>query len=658
MKKGRQIISLIIIIVLIIVGIIIYNNSNQELKTIKSEKQLYKIYMNKNQEPPLYIKLLTIPFSLIYTNNVKSEITPQWNDIDGGINDYQTDDALPSPKASNQTQNQEKDYSKTNIQVEGVDEADIIKTDGNYIYSISENNVVITNTENPTKIKIESKINLGKNIPTELLLYKDKLVIISTERNNTRYSRYNYSNKNTIVSVYNISNKQKPKKEKELNLKANYYTSRSIEGNLYIFSSDYLREKNKKIDRSYTENNKYKEIELNNIKYLSDNISDYQTLIAEIDLNNIKKDTKISSYLLNINNAYISKDNVYLIKENYGGYSKPSLKQIFGLKGIFGIVDDESFDYSYKTNIYKFNINKNKGITYQTKNTVVGNTINQYSLDENNNNLRIALETREGTYISILDKDLKVIGETEKVAEGETMYASRFMGDRGYLVTYENTDPLFVADLSNPKDPKILGELEIPGYSTYLHPYDENHLIGIGMDTKEVVHRDYNGRVTSTWTETEGMKMSLFDVSDIENPIQIDSTSIGNRRTVSAILSNPKALLFSKEKELIAIPVNNYNKDFSSRTSDTYEDDIERYNSNSNNYVSEGYLVYNINLKGFKLRGQIIHEKDNSNYYEYTKLLRGLYIENDLYTVSEDYIKVNNLLDLKEINSLKLKGEE
>ena len=658
MKKGRQIISLIIIIVLIIVGIIIYNNSNQELKTIKSEKQLYKIYMNKNQEPPLYIKLLTIPFSLIYTNNVKSEITPQWNDIDGGINDYQTDDALPSPKASNQTQNQEKDYSKTNIQVEGVDEADIIKTDGNYIYSISENNVVITNTENPTKIKIESKINLGKNIPTELLLYKDKLVIISTERNNTRYSRYNYSNKNTIVSVYNISNKQNPKKEKELNLKANYYTSRSIEGNLYIFSSDYLREKNKKIDRSYTENNKYKEIELNNIKYLSDNISDYQTLIAEIDLNNIKKDTKISSYLLNINNAYISKDNVYLIKENYGGYSKPSLKQIFGLKGIFGIADDESYDYSYKTSIYKFNINKNKGITYQTKNTVVGNTINQYSLDENNNNLRIALETREGTYISILDKNLKVIGETEKVAEGETMYASRFMGDRGYLVTYENTDPLFVADLSNPKDPKILGELEIPGYSTYLHPYDENHLIGIGMDTKEVVHRDYNGGVTSTWTETVGMKMSLFDVSDIENPIQIDSTSIGNRRTVSAILSNPKALLFSKEKELIAIPVNNYNKDFSSRTSDTYEDDIERYNSNNNNYVSEGYLVYNINLKGFKLRGQIIHEKDNSNYYEYTKLLRGLYIENDLYTVSEDYIKVNNLLDLKEINSLKLKGEE
>lgn len=658
MKKGRQIISLIIIIVLIIVGVIIYNNSNQELKTIKSEKQLYNIYKHDREEPPLYFKLLTLPFSIVYTDNRKYSVEKQWDSIDSGATTADSAEDLPTPNSTNNSQQKGKDYSKTNIQVEGVDEADIIKTDGNYIYSISENNVVITNTENPTKIKIEAKINLGKSIPTELLLYKDKLVVIASDRDSTRYSRYNRLNRNTVVNIYNISNKETPKMEKSLKLKSNYFTSRSIDGNLYIFSCDYLREKNKKVDRSYVEDNKNKEIELDNIKYLSNNISEYQTLISEINLNNIKEETKISSYLLDITNTYISKENIYLVKNYISGYTGPSLKDLFGLKGVFGLFDYEDED-EYKSEIYKFNIDKNKGVIYQTKNKVLGTPLDQYSLDEKNNNLRIALETDEGTYISILDKDLKVIGETDKVAEGEEMYSSRFMGDRGYLVTYENTDPLFAADLSDPKNPQILGQLEIPGYSTYLHPYDENHLIGIGMDTREVVNRDYSGRVTSTWTETVGMKMSLFDVSDIENPIQIDSTTIGDRRTVSAILSNPKALLFSKEKELIAIPVNNYNKDFSSRATDNYEDDIARYNSNNSNYVSEGYLVYNINLKGFKLRGQIIHNKDNKYYYYgNNKLLRGLYIENDLYTVSEDYIKVNNLLDLKEINSLKLKGEK
>ena len=242
------------------------------------------------------------------------------------------------------------------------------------------------------------------------------------------------------------------------------------------------------------------------------------------------------------------------------------------------------------------------------------------------------------------------------------MYASRFMGNKAYLVTYRNTDPLFVVDLSNNKKPEVVGELKIPGYSTYLHPYDETHLIGIGMDTEEHINRDSEGKVISSWVTTKGMKMCLFDVSDINNPKEIAKTTIGDRRTVSAILTNPKALLFSKEKQLLAIPVNNYNEDFETTSSTSYSEEINNYMSYNKERISEGYFVYNIDLKdGFKLKGIINHEVRKNNYYyyyyNYSKLLRGLYIDDNLYTVSESNIKVNKLEDLTELSSIKINNK-
>ena len=179
------------------------------------------------------------------------------------------------------------------------------------------------------------------------------------------------------------------------------------------------------------------------------------------------------------------------------------------------------------------------------------------------------------------------------------------------------------------------------------------------MDTKEVINRDSNGNVTSSWATITGMKMCLFDVTDINHPKEIDKTVIGDSRTVSAILTNPKALLFSKEKQLLVIPVNNYQEDFSVKETDSYEEEIENF-TQKDNYISEGYFVYHIDLKGFKLKGVINHEKNTTpRYYYYkSKLLRGLYIEDNLYTVSESEIRINKLEDLKEISNLNLKKED
>ena len=229
------------------------------------------------------------------------------------------------------------------------------------------------------------------------------------------------------------------------------------------------------------------------------------------------------------------------------------------------------------------------------------------------------------------------------------MYSSRFMCDKAYLDTYKNTDPLFVIDLANEKSAKLLGQLKIPGYSTYLHPYDDTHLIGIGIETEEKAEKDENGKVLWTSVITTGMKMALFDVSDFKNPKELSKIKIGDSLTRSAILSNPKALLFSKEKNLIAIPVNNYLKEndamipLNEYTDDldldtnniNIEDIILTYEEDEDEYISEGYLVYNIDLKnGFSKKGTITHENST--------LIRGAIIEDDIFAISENKITVNH----------------
>ena len=642
----------------------IYQTTNGELRTIKSDKQLLKIYDGDeiSSAKRIFTNLVTMPFSAIVNglrgysgryimNSSLSDVVYESK----GVALESVNDAVGSTS---------KEYSTTNIQVENVDEADITKTDGDYIYSISDNNVIITNSINPENIKIEATIvQYDGCIPEELIIYKDKLVVINSKNNNsTSYysSRYN---SNTVVKIYNIENKAKPVEVKNYEIYEPYYTSRCIDNELYVIASGKLKKEQSVIIRKYKEDNQEKEIPLNSINYLKGVKTNNQSIISVVDLDNPKSDVRINSYLIDISNAYVSQNSIYLLNTGYDyDESVPKIRDLFGIKGIIGVLTYDDYDYSYvnKTEIYKFDISKDGSLSYKAKTKIDGKTINQYSLDEKDGHLRIALYDDDGARVAILDNNLKQIGISDYVAKGETMYSSRFIGDKAYLVTFKNMDPLFVIDLSDETKPKVLGELKIPGYSTYLHPYDENHLIGIGMETEEVVNRNSSGKVVSTTTKIIGMKMALFDVTDVNNPTQISQTVIGDRRTTSAILTNPKALLFSKKKQLIAIPVNNYNEDFEvSSSSDSYTSMIDSYKKYNKNYVAEGYFVYNINLEeGFKLKGIITHEKslkNKYNYYNNSKLLRGLYIDNNLYTVSESAIKVNNLDTLELIKEIKIK---
>ena len=261
-----------------------------------------------------------------------------------------------------------------------------------------------------------------------------------------------------------------------------------------------------------------------------------------------------------------------------------------------------------------------------------GRLLNQFSMDEFDGKFRIATTSGESfgrgnssNNLYVLDEDLEVVGKVEGLASGERIYSTRFIGDRAYMVTFRQIDPLFVIDLSDAENPEVLGYLKVTGYSSYLHPYDENHLIGVGMEANE------QGRA-------QGVKIALFDVSDVANPREIGKYEITDGIWSSSdVLYDHKAFLFDKEKELIAMPV-------------SY--------SGQNDYW-QGAYVFKINLaEGISLKGKIAHEIEGSakgyGYGGTDYVRRALFMDDVLYTISNSKIKASALGDLSEIEEVEL----
>jgi len=240
----------------------------------------------------------------------------------------------------------------------------------------------------------------------------------------------------------------------------------------------------------------------------------------------------------------------------------------------------------------------------------------------------------------VFDQAMQLIGDIDNIAPGERVFSTRFMGERAFMVTYRTIDPLFALDLSDPNNPKVLGELKIPGYSTYLHPYDENHLIGFGRDTEELTTIDSKGKVVNVSAVNRGLKLALFDISDMSAPKEVAVISIGNESTDSELLYNPKALLFSKEKGFIAFPVRHYGYG--------YDKEHEDFS---------GAHVYDISPNGIKLRGLITQEgmnDGNAKYRYYDNYIqRIIFIGDTFYSASNTGLQSNEMNSLRYIGSVK-----
>ena len=225
--------------------------------------------------------------------------------------------------------------------------------------------------------------------------------------------------------------------------------------------------------------------------------------------------------------------------------------------------------------------------------------------------------------IYTLDMSMNVLDKLEGLAQGEQIYSTRFMGDRLYMVTFRQVDPFFVIDLSNPNKIKELGQLKIPGFSRYLHPYDGNTIIGIGQDASDA------GRQT-------GLKISLFDVSDVAHPKETAKFVASGDYSSSTAEYEHKAFLFSREKELLVIPAYSYT-----------------YNNMGGNYQSyNGAMVFKITRSEITLRGIVDHSNKQQQWS--AQVERSLWINDSLYTKSPYLLRINALSDLSSIKNITL----
>ncbi len=557
-----------------------------------------------------------------------------------------TDSSAPTSGAS--------DYSETNIQVQGVDEADIVKNDGKYIYAVTSEKIAIVDAYPAENMKLLSEINIS-NVQ-EIFVNNDKLVTFSTDYvlhtfdtsrcGNLQKCAPNYNEPLTKINIYDISDRELPKLEKEISVSGSYLDSRMIGDYVYVIANQYIYD-----DIVYPalyEDGVEKVIQAEDISY--SDIKDYSyqfTTILGIDIDDgeISSETTLTGATSNI---YVSQDNIYLTQYKYGGWYRT-------------MEENEEKTYIQKISIDKLDI---KSVA---DGEVPGNILNQFSMDEYDEHFRIATTSRTTIQnndnslkkeiasssstqnnVYVLDKNLDVVGELEGLAPGENIYSVRFMGEKAYVVTFKKVDPLFVISLEDPENPKVLGKLKIPGYSDYLHPYDENHIIGIGKDTEEAEYGDF------AWYQ--GVKIAIFDVTDVENPIEMHKVIIGDRGTQSEALNDHKAFLFDREKELLVIPIQLY-EILGEKTEGS------RYGE----FTFQGAHVYNINLDdGFNLKGRITHvtpeeELKVGYYYDYnSQIRRSLYMDETLYTISNNRIKANDLdsENLEEIKNIELLHEE
>jgi inhibitor of cysteine peptidase len=590
------------------------------------------------------------------------------------------------------------DYSGTNVQVQGVDESDVVKTDGTYIYTVNKQRIVVTQAYPADQMKVLSILDFPGNQdtqfqPSEIYVDDKHLIVLGNSYQNYKPIPYNgvsgvvvkkmilpmRSQGTAKVMVYDLTDRSSLKLLKEAELDGNYVSSRKIGSSLYFISNKYVnyyqyREMADKEEaktglapayRDSAAGDSFTSIPLNQVYYLPKALEPNYVLIGGINLNELKETMNVTSYLGSGQNVYASEENLYMAVTNYEQMRiqpmrMPADDSAQGIR--VGEPNKASQPYELPkqdTIIYQFGLNAGKA-EYKNTGKVPGRLLNQFSMDEHNGYFRLATTTGEvgradeGTsknHVFILDANLKEKGKIENIAPGERIYSTRFMGDRAYMVTFKNTDPLFVIDLKDPAEPKLLGALKIPGYSDYLHPYDENHIIGFGKDTIEVDNKNQNGPQSIAYYQ--GMKVALFDVTDVNNPKEKFKELIGDRGTDSELLHNHRALLFNKEKNLLSFPVNVMKIDSTTNNS-------KMPASAYGKFAFQGAYVYNLDLeKGFQFRGGITHltqeDLQKAGQYVYAgdkQVQRVLYIGETLYTVSNGFIKANDLSTLKEKNSV------
>ena len=487
------------------------------------------------------------------------------------------------------------DYSNTNVRQEGVDEADVAKTDGRYLYVLEDDGDYVSIVDTKTNMKKISEIKAPKDETIEefYLIEKNKKVVMICSNSSdddyedvedvTRSSLISKQTEGTQVVTYDVQDKKHPKKVGKVSQSGEYESSRISDGYLYLFSNYWVPENwKKKYPSTYIP---YVDGDLMKAKdiYLPEGTKGCMyEIVSSINLKQPNKIADSKAIFSEGGDAYVSNKNIYYYEEEWTGNGKQE-----------------------KTLLRKLSYKKGK-LAVVAQKTFRGYLNDSFSIDEYDGYLRMVVTRGKTNAVYVLDQKLKLTGKITNLAKDERVYSARFLGDTGYFVTYKETDPLFSVDLSNPKNPKILGRLKIPGFSNYLHFYGEDKLLGIGMDV------DKKGDVT------DGVKLSMFDISDKKNVKE------EHKYTLKDVYSTDvewdyKAALIDVEKNIIGFPAGGENR--------------QMY-----------YLFNYTEEKGFQCN---MKEKI---YGSDALSTRGIYIKDRLYVIHGNVLKAYSLKTYKKVD--------
>jgi len=536
-------------------------------------------------------------------------------------------------------------HSQTNAQVAGVDELDTVKNDGTYIYTVTNNTVAIVLAYPFNGAKLMAHVSVNGSLQG-IFVDGNRLVVVSQQ-----YQQYplpyatlqsgmgasiavypvffNYP-QTTSLWIFDISNHSNPVLTTTLVVNGTLAGARLIGDYAYLVATQPVYCTGPIVLPENVVDGRPMMMGIASV-YHSDiaDVAHSFTTVVGINVTQINPTPAAKIFLIGTSsNIYVSTHQIYL--------TQPIWSQ------------------AEQTAVHRISIDGGS-ISYQATGTVSGHVLNQFSMDELNGNFRIATTgygpipaTSTGDMLSsyvqrtnlyVLDSGLHIVGKLEGLSPGEQFYAARFMGDRAYLVTFQRVDPLFVIGLQDPHQPKVLGQLNIPGVSDYLQPYDETHLIGFGKSSQNV-----------TWENAalfQGLKLSLFDVTDPGHPIDTSDYFVGDRGSDSPALTDHRSVLFDQSLNLLVIPL-------SIALNQTTASCTWCYNPP----VWQGAYVFNVTVQdGIVFRGGITHlatgqlpSWNNSSFF----VTRALYIGSVLYTISNNTVKMNSLSDLTELNTVSL----
>lgn len=492
-------------------------------------------------------------------------------------------------------------YSKTNLQEAGVDEADIIKTDGKYLYVMKATGSVRMIRAEGKTLEVEGTIMLEalNETPQEMYVDGDILNLIVTgsrttlDSDDTQEDTYTANTENyTKIYTYDISDRSVPQLRGTVKQKGTYSTSRKNGDVIYLFTQFYPQINDADQIDTYVPAVNGARLESTDI-YLPEyqNSSSYLVISS---VSNRRPDEIIDKKAI-VSAAdyfYVSNDNIYIANANWGSDAT-------------------------MTQILKFSCQKGK-IRAKGAADLKGFLNDSFSMNEYNGYLRIVLTDYSGdtqtNALYVLDDALEVCGSITDIAEGEEIRSARFLGDTGYFVTFKETDPLFSVDLSNPADPKVLGELKITGFSSYLHFYGENKLLGVGNEVDPE---------TGAYT---GIKLAMFDVSDPSNVKQLHKFVIKDTYDCP-LFYDYKAAMIDTEKNIFGF------------------------------MCDSSYMIFRYDEeRGFEnIFTENLGDSYYSSSYNGTQGIRGCFIDNSFYLIGGGQIRIYDMADdYKEVGRLEL----